>query len=195
MNSGATAQRVYDDLKRSILIGHYRPGTRLEPAALGEALASSATPVRDALHRLIGEGLVETRTSAGFHVAELDAPALEDLYRWTDEVMRMIVRAVGAAPAVTVEGAYADALARLFSSLATRSANAEHARVVASLNDRLHAVRCAEASFFKDGQAQIEALACDLMGATRSAQAALTRFHRRRIRLAAEIVRQRYRLH
>ncbi|QCI78807.1 GntR family transcriptional regulator [Hankyongella ginsenosidimutans] len=41
---------------------------KLEPAGLAAELNSSVTPVRDALHRLAGERLVESWTSEGFHL-------------------------------------------------------------------------------------------------------------------------------
>lgn len=194
MNSGATSQRVYDDLKQRILAGCYRPGARLEPAHLGELLNSSATPIRESLHMLVGEGLVETGLSTGFHVAELDAPALEDLYRWTSDVMGLVARAVVGGVTPASQDKYPEAVAGLFANFARRSTNPEHARAVDALNDRLHAVRRAEASVIEDWRSELGALARDLSGSTRSARTAITRFHRRRVRLAAEIVRQRYRL-
>ena len=74
MNSGATAERVHEVLKTRIMGREFRPGDRLDPAVLAAPLGASVTPVRDALHLLTGEGLVETRTSGGFHVPALDEP-------------------------------------------------------------------------------------------------------------------------
>src|SRR3546814_5703166 len=79
MNSGHTAERVYDAIKQRIMAHEFRPGDRLDPAVLAELLASSVTPVRHALHMLAGEGLVEARTSGGFHLPSIDEPGLEDL--------------------------------------------------------------------------------------------------------------------
>ncbi|MGK4455738.1 GntR family transcriptional regulator, partial [Klebsiella pneumoniae] len=59
MNSGPTAERVHEALKRRIMGREFRPGDRLDPAVLAAPLSSSVTPVRDALHLLTGEGLVE----------------------------------------------------------------------------------------------------------------------------------------
>src|SRR3546814_14778609 len=70
-----------------------RPGDRLDPAVLAELLASSVTPVGDALHMLAGEGLVEARTSGGFHLPSIDEPGLEDLYAWAGEVAALAIRA------------------------------------------------------------------------------------------------------
>src|SRR3546814_2721046 len=93
MNSGHTAERVYDAIKQRIMAHEFRPGDRLDPAVLAELLASSVTPVRDALHMLAGEGLVEARTSGGFHLPSIDEPGLEDLYAWAGEVAALAIRA------------------------------------------------------------------------------------------------------
>lgn len=92
MNSGATAERVHEALKRRIMGREFRPGDRLDPAVLAAPLSSSVTPVRDALHLLTGEGLVETRTSGGFHIPALDEPALKDLYDWSAELLALAIR-------------------------------------------------------------------------------------------------------
>jgi len=194
MNPGATSQRVYRDLKQRLLAGHFKPGERLEPAHLGEELSSSATPVRDSLHLLAGEGLVETALSDGFHVARVDAPALEDLYRWTTEVLSVVARSVDPFEAALPGGDYPDAVARLFADFSLRSRNSEHARAVAALNDRLHAVRRAESELLSDWPEELAGLSRHLGDGARTASAAIAGYHRRRIRLASEIVRCRYRL-
>ncbi|QXJ20847.1 GntR family transcriptional regulator [Actinomadura graeca] len=49
---------VYKRLRELIVAGEYPPGERLTEAALSETLAVSRTPVREALRRLEGDGLV-----------------------------------------------------------------------------------------------------------------------------------------
>src|SRR3546814_94230 len=71
----------------------YTTLVRSDPAVLAELLASRVTPVRDALHMLAGEGLVEARTSGGFHLPSIDEPGLEDLYAWAGEVAALAIRA------------------------------------------------------------------------------------------------------
>jgi DNA-binding GntR family transcriptional regulator len=194
MNPGATSQRVYHDLKQRLLAGQFKPGARLEPTHLGEQLSSSATPVRDSLHLLAGEGLVETALSDGFHVARVDAPALEDLYRWTTEVLSVVARSVDPFESALPGGDYPDAVARLFEDFSLRSRNTEHARAVAALNDRLHAVRRAETELLPDWQEELADLSRHLGEGARAAAAGIASYHRRRIKLASEIVRYRYRL-
>ena len=200
MNSGPTAERVYDALKRRVIGRMYRPGERLDPARLGEDLHSSVTPVRDALHVLAGEGLVETRTSDGFHVAPIDAPALQDLYQWNGQILLLATRVWPARGCLIREetddrdSLAAHAAAMLFTSIAARSANAEHLRAVHSANDRLEAVRMSEAMALPDPQAEIAAMT-ELLerGDTAGLRRSIAAYHRRRRRAAAEIVRALYR--
>src|SRR3546814_20965129 len=97
MNAGLTSERVYEGLRQRILDREFRPGDRLDPSALAEVLNSSVTPVRDALHNLTGAGLVETRTSEGFHLPHIDEPGLQDLYAWHAEILSLALRSRRAA--------------------------------------------------------------------------------------------------
>ena len=58
------------------------PGDRLEPALLSEELNASVTPVRDALHRLTGERLVEAPRHEGFRTPMMTETPLRQLYSW-----------------------------------------------------------------------------------------------------------------
>ena len=53
------ADTVYARLREGILRGDPPPGSVLDQRQLAESLASSRTPVREALRRLLQEGLVE----------------------------------------------------------------------------------------------------------------------------------------
>ena len=202
MNSGATAERVYDALRQRIMSHAFRPGDRLDPAALAETLSSSVTPVRDALHLLTGEGLVITRTGDGFHLPAIDEPGLVDLYDWTAEVLGL---ALGAwpkggtqlrSPAPADEhGDVAARTAKLFCQIASRSANVEHQQAIASLNARLHAVRTVEPHVLDGSGDELDAIEAGLIaGVARELRRLVVAYHRRRRRHAAEIVRAVYRV-
>lgn len=199
MNSGATGERVYDALKRRIATHALRPGERLDPARLGEDLHSSATPVRDALHILVGEGLVETRPSDGFHVAPIDAPALQDLYDWNAELLLLAIRGwsrkeAPSAPAEDSPPVAVPAAADVFARIAGRSRNAEHARAVRAANDHLGAARQVELSILAGIDAELaEIVATFARGDIPSLRRRILAYHRRRRRAAPEIVRALYR--
>jgi len=202
MNSGATAERVYDALKRRLMMREFRPGERLDPAALAETLSSSVTPVRDALHMLTGELLVETRTSDGFHVPSVDEPGLKDLYDWMSEVLVLAIRASrrnelgppSPAASSVASGQSADRAAELFAMIGRCSRNAEHHRAIVSLNMRLHAVRTVEPFVLEGIESEVDALAAAAAaGDWRETQRLSLAYHRRRRRSAADIVRALYR--
>jgi DNA-binding GntR family transcriptional regulator len=56
-------QRVYEELRRAVLAGHFAPGQRMTIRALAAELGTSPTPVRDALGRLHAERVLELRAS------------------------------------------------------------------------------------------------------------------------------------
>ncbi|QPI72226.1 GntR family transcriptional regulator [Sphingobium sp. Cam5-1] len=200
MNAGSTAERVHEALRAQIMSREFRPGDRLDPALLAAPLASSVTPVRDALHRLTGEGLVETRTAGGFHVPAMDEPGLEDLYDWSAELLLLAIRA-WPGPAtppplgdIPDDAALANRTAAMFLAIARHSANREHALAVDRLNARLHAVRTVEEHVLDGAGAELEALWLAVRTAERKDLKTLCRsYHRRRRRAAADIVRAVYR--
>lgn len=64
--------RAQIELRRQILSGKLAGGTRLYEVALAEKLQISRTPVREAMARLVEEGLLERRDRAGFVVRSFD---------------------------------------------------------------------------------------------------------------------------
>jgi DNA-binding transcriptional ArsR family regulator len=70
-----------DTLRCGLREGAYGYGTRLTATEIAHDLSLSPTPVREALSRLVGEGLVEDRRGQGFFVPRLTACDLADLYR------------------------------------------------------------------------------------------------------------------
>lgn len=197
MNAGATAERVYDALKHRLLGGDLLPGEKLEPARFADELASSVTPIRDALHRLAGERLVETRVSDGFHLPLVTEPGLRDLYRWNAWLARAIMSSWprGAAPtgasalAVEVPRATAD----FFEELGSRAANGELLQQILSASDRLASARVAEKAVMTDLETELRALAVLLdTGRQVELSRALATYHRRRDRMVPTIVRAIY---
>jgi DNA-binding transcriptional MocR family regulator len=197
VNAGPTSERVYDSLRRAIISGAYRPGSRLDPAVLADELNSSATPVRGALYRLTGENLVETATSEGFHLPQIDAPGLQDLYDWSNDVLMLAIRSWSKIrqpePASTRQQPNRSA-ADLFLAIARRSPNIEHARTVGSLNDRLGPIRLVEHQVLGDARSESGALdRAEAVGDRTQLRRLLSGYHRRRRTHAAEIVRALYR--
>lgn len=71
IQASSVVSLAYDRIRTLILSGDVAPGTRLGQVDLAERLGVSRTPVREALRRLTGEGLVEFEDQRGFKVAAL----------------------------------------------------------------------------------------------------------------------------
>lgn len=198
MNAGATSERVFHALKRYILSGDALPGERLEPASFSERLNSSVTPVRDALHRLVGERLVETRMGEGFYLPLVTEPGLRDLYSWNGQLIRAIVRAAahnGARPkANELPADIGHATVSFFDLFGAASSNAEHRYQIDLANDRLATARVAERDVLSGLEEELHGLALAYDDAAPNAVLKLVAaYHRRRLRATSSIVRALYR--
>lgn len=83
------ATSVYDELRRDLLAGELEPGSKLAIEALAERYETSPTPLREALNRLVSDGLVERREQRGFVVAGISADDLAEITRtrcWLEEI-------------------------------------------------------------------------------------------------------------
>jgi len=76
IRSYTVADLAYERIRGLVLSGELAPGTRLGQVELAERLGISRTPVREALRRLGGEGLVEGHSNHGFRVADLGLDAV-----------------------------------------------------------------------------------------------------------------------
>jgi len=68
-------------LRERLQSGVLPPGARATAVDLADDLGLSTTPVREALSRLTGEGLLEDRRGQGYFVRRLGAVDIADLYR------------------------------------------------------------------------------------------------------------------
>lgn len=80
---------VYEKLRDAIRDGELKPGQRLIQAELAERMGVSRIPVREALHRLSKEGLVDLAPHRGAVVRRPSVREIEEVWRAT----RIIVRA------------------------------------------------------------------------------------------------------
>lgn len=75
------SERAYRALRQAIVRGDFEPGARLRVEELGKRFAVSSSPLREALNRLSGQGLVRAVENRGFRVAPLTAAGVSDLAR------------------------------------------------------------------------------------------------------------------
>lgn len=195
MSPGATMLRVYSELKARVLSGDFAPGERLDPARLSDDLSASVTPIRDALHRLTGERLIDSWQHEGFHQPLVSEAGLRDLYGWSGELLALILRAAersrkGVAPSATMaqSESFTEHAARVFAWVGEHSVNREHRAAIASLNDRCHLLRLIEARVLPNPHAELDELAT-LVAAGRwpEARRAADAYHRGRLRHIVQI--------
>jgi len=74
------SEGLVDALREAILTGRYAPGTRLVQEELADAFGMSRIPLREALRRLEGEGLVLISPNRGAIVRPLAPKDIVDLY-------------------------------------------------------------------------------------------------------------------
>lgn len=72
--------RIRKEIRRTIIMGHYRPGERLNVDSLAEVFNTSVTPVRDALQMLSQEGLVTIKPRSGYFVTRITLKEINDMF-------------------------------------------------------------------------------------------------------------------
>lgn len=93
------AERTYQQLRLKLLHGELQAGTQLVNRTLAEEMGVSLAPVREAIHRLATEGLIEHIPGAGAFVRRLSPRDLEELY-----ILREAVESCAAAEATRYIG-------------------------------------------------------------------------------------------
>ncbi|MBU1376122.1 MAG: GntR family transcriptional regulator [Alphaproteobacteria bacterium] len=182
-------------LRERLQDGAFPPGARITAVDVADELRLSTTPVREALSRLAGQGLLEDRRGQGYFVARLSAADVADLYRLSlaalliaQEPHRTTRRPPAGpgdseAPLVTV-GAVRD-VEILFRDWAVETGSRALTSSFRTLQIQLGPVRRLEPLVFDDLDEEAERL--DRASARNERLAQLRQFHGRRIRLAERL--------
>jgi DNA-binding GntR family transcriptional regulator len=196
-----TQERIYEAIKGDFLAGGMQAGVRLEIQAIADRHRASTTPVREVLHRLVGERLIESRPEGGFRIAIPSVAGLRDLYAWNS---RLVIAAVRIAPVAALPDVLRDFRFRdfpqdpvrrasfasaLFLSIAKTSKNSECVSAIESANERLHYLRIGEDQLFDDLADEFGSLAGNgYVAVRRVIVKRIKRYHNRRLRRAEELV-------
>ena len=70
-------ETIYQTLRTDIIRMRLRPGERLSEKELGLRFGTSRTPVREAIVRLVDDGLIEVRPQRGTYVARISLQAVQ----------------------------------------------------------------------------------------------------------------------
>lgn len=74
------SEQVADYVRGLILSGEFAPGAAIKEAAIAKQLSISRAPVREAMHALIREGLIDAHPQKQNHVKELISKEIKDSY-------------------------------------------------------------------------------------------------------------------
>ncbi|PRY02191.1 GntR family transcriptional regulator [Allonocardiopsis opalescens] len=76
----STAAIIANQLRSAIMYGSLAPGDQLTETGLAAQLGVSRGPLREAMQRLVQEGLLRSETHRGLFVIDLDAADVRDIY-------------------------------------------------------------------------------------------------------------------
>lgn len=80
LSGGTTSERVHAAMVRDIVSGNLAPGMRLKFADLCARYSLSQMPIREAVQRLQGQGLVVMTPNFGARVRSIDRQFIADIY-------------------------------------------------------------------------------------------------------------------
>src|SRR5512138_2118092 len=73
---------IFHELRQDILACRLAPGAELREGELAERFSVSKSPVRDALSRLVQEGLVHVMPRQGYRVAPISLRDARDMFAY-----------------------------------------------------------------------------------------------------------------
>jgi DNA-binding GntR family transcriptional regulator len=172
---------------------------RIDLQSIADRNRASTTPVREAIHRLIGERLVEPHPDGGFQIALPEVSQLLHLYVWNVQhllaalhiLSRQAIEAaiqhgrhsVGSAPREQ-----ALAISAIFSTIGRATGNSEFIWQMEAVNERLHYPRIAEVILFGDTRRELRTMtAAGDMRVQSNVRRRILTYHRRRIEHVSQI--------
>jgi DNA-binding GntR family transcriptional regulator len=134
----STARLAYRVLKERLLAGELAPGSRLTEEQVATELGTSRTPVREAMRRLVEEGLLVLRPNYGTFVREWTASELRQLF----DVRLLLESEVAALAAQRIDAAGVERLVALQDDIEARGTDLSEDNLarISSLNFQFHGV-------------------------------------------------------
>ena len=157
----STAAIVADRIRTAIMRGTFPPGTQLGEVELATRLGVSRGPLREAMQRLVAEGLLRSESHRGLFVRDLAAADVRDVYIARTAVER-------AAGLLLLSGDRAAAAERLTRALTAMEEAAGDPVALADADHHFHAEFVAAS-----GSPRLRRMAAALLVETRMCLAAL----------------------
>ena len=195
MSPSQIYEPTYRAIKQYLMVGRWPSGMRLEAARIAADLQVSPSPVRDCLHRLAGERMIEARAREGFHVPHIHGQALRDLLGANLALLLSALAGAQPCPISSEESKpppdHATRTSRIFRRIADLSGNSELVILVDGLSDRLHLLRQLEEGALAHPSSELDIIDQTLAQSTSVAglRSVLRAYHRRRQRAANRLVR------
>src|SRR4030043_1805989 len=79
-NTKSIRQKIYDHLREQLLSGEIPPHQHLVETKIAKEIGTSRTPVREALHNLELEGLIESIPRVGYVVKSISEEEVEEIW-------------------------------------------------------------------------------------------------------------------
>lgn len=193
MSPAHVLQPTYDRLKREITQGVWAQNVRLEPARIAEDYGVSATPVRDGLNLLVGEGLIAFRPGEGYRTRVVTERDLASLLTVNLMLLRGALDDPLAAsceddePVSDSDEDYADAVGALFRDMGLSSGNRVLTAFVERISDRLHQARTREHLVFPDFDQELASMRAARRHGPEAAKAAISAYHERRLAMVGKL--------
>jgi len=127
----SVVDQVHAELLERIVAGELAPGSRLRQEALADELGVSRTPLREALARLVSEGLVEFVPNRGATVTRRDFTDMEEAWR-----ARLVIEPGAARLAAERRGG--DAIERMRETVGRQRSATEDVTSSFALNRQFH---------------------------------------------------------
>lgn len=157
----SSVDSIYQTVRAMAAAFEFKPEERINESELSKQLGISRTPLREALNRLVAEGLLTAQEGRGFFCRSLGPEQIIELYELRQAIeTECVLRAVARASDEELQGVrvYLDNIAPDYSSaasareivrldeafhlhLASLSKNAELIRALENINERVRYVR------------------------------------------------------
>lgn len=90
----STAEYLAEELRTAVMTGRLSPGAQLGETELAEQFQVSRGPLREAMQRLVSEGILHAVVNRGVFVSELTLDDVRDVYRTRGVIERGAVEIV-----------------------------------------------------------------------------------------------------